>query len=131
MFFERFTDEDRRVLYQVRDLLLGNRKGAHLIERTLMADAALLAKLAASAQNQTTVNASTEALLTTISQELKDALNNDDSAAIQAVIDTLDANNTELGAAVTANTPAASTAPAPVVDAPPVDNPPVDETPAQ
>lgn len=47
------------------------------------------------------------ALLSGLSQQLKDALAANDPAAIQALVDQLDANTQTLADAVTANTPAA------------------------
>lgn len=61
----------------------------------------------------TSVDASIIALLQGISQQLKDAQAANDPAAIQSVIDQLDANTRSISDAVTANTPASPTAPAP------------------
>src|SRR5215831_8895164 len=58
------------------------------------------------AQN-TDVTNSAITLLNGLSQQLKDALAAGDPAAIQAVVDQLDANTQSLADAVTANTPAA------------------------
>jgi len=57
----------------------------------------------------TTVEESAEALISGLSAQLKAA--GTDPAAIQKVIDDLDAGKTALAAAVTANTPAAPPAP--------------------
>jgi uncharacterized protein YoxC len=54
-----------------------------------------------------TVIDSAVALLAGLSQQLKDAIAANDPAALQAIVDGLDANKAELAAAVTANTPAA------------------------
>lgn len=54
---------------------------------------------------QTTVIESVEALLTQLSQMLKDALASNDPAKIQAAIDAIDANSARLSADVVANTP--------------------------
>lgn len=54
-----------------------------------------------------TVVDSAVTLLGNLSQMLKDALAANDPAAVQAVIDAIDANTNELANAVTANTPAA------------------------
>jgi uncharacterized protein YoxC len=56
-----------------------------------------------------TVIDSAVALLAGLSQQLKDAIAANDPAALQAIVDGLDANKAELAAAVTANTPAAPT----------------------
>lgn len=67
--------------------------------------------------SESTVIASATALLAGLSQQLKDALAANDPAAIQAVIDGIDANKANLSAAIAANTPAAppgNPAPAPV-----------------
>jgi hypothetical protein len=56
------------------------------------------------------VGQSTIALLDGISQQLKDALADDDPAAMQRVIDELDAQKQALADAVTRNTPTAPTA---------------------
>lgn len=55
---------------------------------------------------QKTVVDSAVTLLQEISAELKAALASNDPAAVQAVIDSLDANTKELADAVQANTPA-------------------------
>lgn len=60
----------------------------------------LLAKVTA----QTTVIDSAKTLLSTLSQEIKDA--GTDQTKLQAISDALDANTSELSAAVTANTEA-------------------------
>jgi hypothetical protein len=66
-----------------------------------------LADINASVQAETTVEQSAITLMTSLSQQLKDALATQDPAAIQAIIDQLDNNNAALAAAVVANTPAA------------------------
>ncbi len=54
-----------------------------------------------------TVEDSVVALLGQISQQLKDAIAANDPAAMQAVVDQIDANTKALSDAVTANTPSA------------------------
>jgi hypothetical protein len=68
---------------------------------------ATLEDLKASVQKNTDAEASVVTLLAGISQQLKDAQAANDPAAIQAVIDQIDANTTAAAAAVVANTPAA------------------------
>lgn len=65
------------------------------------------ADLKAKVEAEHTVELSAIALLQQISQMLKDAQASGDPAAIQEVMDMLDANTKELSDAVTANTPAA------------------------
>ena len=60
--------------------------------------------------SQSTVEDSVVALLSQVSQQLKDAQAQNDPAAVQAVIDQIDANTQKLTDAVTANTPAAPVA---------------------
>ena len=87
-----------------------------------------LQDLQAAVDREGSVVASAVTLLTTISDELKAAQAAQDPAAIQAVIDHLDANTQPLADAVAANTPAAPVAPAAPVDTPvaPADVAPVD-----
>ena len=59
----------------------------------------------------TDVVASAVSLLNGLSQQLKDALAANDPAAVQALVDQLDANTATLADAVAANTPAAPGAP--------------------
>jgi predicted RecB family nuclease len=54
-----------------------------------------------------TVDDSAIALLGGLSQQLKDALANNDLPAIQALADSVDAEAAKMAAAITANTPAA------------------------
>jgi uncharacterized protein YoxC len=62
------------------------------------------------------------ALLNGLSQALKDALAANDPAAIQALVDQLDAQTGDLATAVAANTPgAAEPAPEPPVEEPPAE----------
>lgn len=67
-----------------------------------------LADIKARVDAETSVVQSAITLINGLSQALKDALAANDPAQIQAIIDELDANNTSLANAVTANTPAAS-----------------------
>lgn len=62
-------------------------------------------------QAESTVDDSIIALLTGISQQLKDALALNDPAKLQAVADGIDANIAKIQAAVVANTPAAPPVP--------------------
>lgn len=68
---------------------------------------ATMQELTASVQRNTDVDESVLTLIAGISQQLKDAQAANDPAAIQAVIDQLDANTKRMADAVTANTPAA------------------------
>lgn len=54
---------------------------------------------------QSSVEDSIISMLNSVSQQLKDAQASNDPAAIQAVIDQVDANTKKLSDAVTANTP--------------------------
>lgn len=72
-----------------------------------------LADIQAAVAAETTVEQSVIALLGTLSTDLKNALAANDQTAIQAVIDSIDANSAALSAAVAANTPAAPPATAP------------------
>ena len=55
----------------------------------------------------TTVVDSAEALLATLNQQLQEAIALGDMAKVQAIADSIDANRSELAAAVAANTPGA------------------------
>lgn len=82
----------------------------YLLQRTLKKVNIIMAtmqELNAAVQRNTDVEASVETMLQGISQQLKDAKASNDPAAIQAVIDQIDANTKRLSDAVTANTPAA------------------------
>ncbi len=68
---------------------------------TIMAD---LSALQAEVTENGEVGASAAALLAGLSQQLKDALAANDPAAVQALVDELDANTAALAAAVEANT---------------------------
>src|SRR5258708_4963652 len=68
---------------------------------------ATMQELTASVQRNTDVDESVLTLISGISTQLKDAQASNDPAAIQAVIDQLDANTKRMADAVTANTPAA------------------------
>lgn len=85
------------VLQDKMDLILQN-------QETTMAT---MDDLKASVARNTAVDTSIVTLLQGISQQLKDAQAQNDPAAIQAVIDQLDANTKTLSDAVTANTPSA------------------------
>lgn len=67
---------------------------------------ATMEDLKTSVQKNTDAEGSVIALLQGISQQLKDAQAANDPAAIQAVIDQIDANTAAAAAAVVANTPA-------------------------
>lgn len=69
---------------------------------------ATLADLATAVAAEKTVVDSAVTLLGGLSQQLKDALASGDPNAIQAIIDSVDAQKQELADAVTANTPAAA-----------------------
>jgi hypothetical protein len=77
---------------------------SHDRQETIMAT---LDDLKAAVQRETDVETSVVSLLNGISQQLKDAQAANDPAAIQAVIDQIDANTKTMSDAVTANTPAA------------------------
>jgi hypothetical protein len=83
-----------------------------------------LDRLTASVTAMATVEASTVSLLSTLSDEIRQA-NTDDSPEINAIADKIDAMKDELGTAVAANTPAA---PTPADPAAPADPAPVDPT---
>lgn len=74
---------------------------------------ATLADVAAKVAAEKTVVDSAVVLLGGLSQQLKDALASQDPAAVQAVIDQIDAQTQTLAAAVVANTPTAPPAPTP------------------
>jgi hypothetical protein len=78
-----------------------------LINEKLETIMATMDDLKAAVQRNTDVDASVITLLQGIAQQLKDAQAANDPAAIQAVIDQIDANTKALSDAVTANTPAA------------------------
>jgi hypothetical protein len=65
---------------------------------------ATLADIQAAVAAEKTVEDSVVALLGQISQQLKDAIAANDPAAMQAVVDQIDANTKALSDAVTANT---------------------------
>lgn len=67
---------------------------------------ATLSDLQAEVAAVKTVEDSAETLLAGLSQQLKDALAQNDPAAIQAVIDALDSSKSALAASVAQNTPA-------------------------
>lgn len=68
---------------------------------------ATMVELRDAVQRNTAVDESVITLLEGISAQLKEALANDDPAAMQALIDELDANTKRMTDAVTANTPSA------------------------
>ena len=96
----------------------------HIERKTRMNVQVLLDKVTA----QTTVMESAEALLATLSQEVKDA--GTDPVKLQAISDALDANTAGLAAAVTANTPAPAIEPTPVEPVPADPAPAIEPTPA-
>jgi hypothetical protein len=67
---------------------------------------ATLADIQAAVAAEKTVEDSVLALLSGLAQQLKDAIANNDPAAMQAVVDSLNSNASAMAAAVTANTPA-------------------------
>lgn len=73
-------------------------------QETIMAT---LADITAAVAAEKTVEDSVVTLLQQLAQQLKDALANNDPAAMQAVVDQINANAKALSDAVTANTPAA------------------------
>lgn len=66
---------------------------------------ATLQDVLAGVQSESDLDDSIITLLTNISQQLKDAQASNDPAAIQSVIDQIDANKKKISDAVTANTP--------------------------
>lgn len=94
-----FDSEDRRLLRRVDWRLALLLQKANFIMATL---ADLQAEVAA----VKTVEDSAEALIAGLAQQLKDALAQNDPAAIQAVIDSLESSKGALAAAVAQNTPA-------------------------
>lgn len=77
------------------------------MNRKLETIMATMDDLKAAVQRNSDAEASAVALLQGISQQLKDAKNANDPAAMDAAIASLDANTSALAAAVVANTPAA------------------------
>lgn len=77
------------------------------MNRKLETIMATMDDLKAAVQRNSDAEASAVALLQGISQQLKDAKNANDPAALDAAIASLDANTSALAAAVVANTPAA------------------------
>jgi len=75
------------------------------IERKQEALMATMNDLRAAVARNTSVDESVLTLLAGISQQLKDAQASGDPAALQEVINQLDANTDRMAAAVTANTP--------------------------
>lgn len=67
---------------------------------------ASLADITVAVAAETTVEASVVALLTQLSADLQAALANNDPVAMQAVVDSINANAAAMAAAVAANTPA-------------------------
>jgi len=72
---------------------------------------ATIQEVQAAVARESTVEDSVVALLTQISQQLKDAIAANDPVAMQAVVDQIDQNSQRLADAVTANTPAPPPAP--------------------
>lgn len=68
---------------------------------------ASLADIRAAVEAQATVEQSVITLLQQLAQELRDALANNDPAAMQQLVDQINAQTQALSEAVTANTPAA------------------------
>ena len=66
-----------------------------------------LAELKIQVEKNTAIEESAVTLITGIAKQLADALANSDPAAVQALSDELTKSAADLGAAVTANTPAA------------------------
>lgn len=96
MDIHHFLHYDEDIIYLLQKTL----KKVNIIMATMQ-------ELNAAVQRNTDVEASVETMLQGISQQLKDAKASNDPAAIQAVIDQIDANTKRLSDAVTANTPAA------------------------
>lgn len=71
---------------------------------------ATLQDILADVQSESALDDSIVTLLTNISQQLKTAQATQDPAALQSVIDQIDANKKKISDAVTANTPAAPAA---------------------
>ncbi len=69
---------------------------------------ATIADVQAAVTNETTVVGGVVTLLNQLSALLKAAIASNDPAALQAVVDSINANATTLANAVNANTPAAS-----------------------
>jgi hypothetical protein len=103
MRFDHFhhPDEDSAERLRRIERMLGN---LHERQELIMAT---LEDLKASVQKNSDAEASVVTLLSGISQQLKDAQAANDPAALQAVIDQIDANTASAAAAVVANTPAA------------------------
>jgi hypothetical protein len=103
MRFDHFYHPDEETAERLRRIerMLGN---IHERQELIMAT---LEDLKASVQKNSDAEASVVTLLSGISQQLKDAQAANDPAALQAVIDQIDANTASAAAAVVANTPAA------------------------
>jgi hypothetical protein len=101
--FDHFHHPDEETAERLRRIerMLGN---IHERQELIMAT---LEDLKASVQKNSDAEASVVTLLSGISQQLKDAQAANDPAALQAVIDQIDANTASAAAAVVANTPAA------------------------
>jgi putative chitinase len=95
--FAEETQLDRIEANQAKQATLANQEKIMAVMDDLEAKVAVLE----------TTDASAIALLQGLSQALKDAVAAGDMSRVQAVVDKLDADNTKLAAAVTANTPAA------------------------
>lgn len=76
-------------------------------EKNNMATVTTLAQLKTEVEAGVTVEESAVTLLNGLSAQLKQAIANNDPAAIQAIADELDKGSADLSAAITANTPAA------------------------
>lgn len=101
-----FTTQDRSNIQSILAIVQGlASKGTQIM--------ASLADITAAVAAETTVEQSVITLLGTLSSDLTAAIANNDPAAMQAIVTTLNNNAAALAAAVTANTPAPTPAPAP------------------
>lgn len=95
---------------ELKQILAGQAELRGLLQQLLNQegkDMATLADLKAAVEAQTTVDSSVVTLLQGLSSQLAAAIAANDPAAIQAVLDGINANTKTLSDAVAANTPAA------------------------
>jgi len=107
----RADDALMQSLDRIEGLLLRITRQLRTVQQNQEIAMADLTDLQTEVTQNTDVVASAVSLLNGLSQQLKDALAANDPAAVQALVDQLDANTATLADAVAANTPAAPGAP--------------------
>jgi len=112
--WQQFDVLQRLIVLHSQQLAQINSKLDTLIAREA-SEMASMDDIKAAVVNETTVIGSVTTLLTQLSQQLSDALKNEDPAEAQAVLDEVNANIKALSDAVAANTPQPPPAPAPTV----------------